>query len=204
MDHVHGVVLAVIFRKWDFHAVTTTGIRSCLHTSIHLPHPQNGQRNMALPEDLTKLRVVDLRDELTKRNLPTKGKKNELIERLEEALQQEPEVAQKNASEEVITKDEDKPVDANGESKDDAGHENDATAPTELTDPQAILDIPIEEDSSMHVQGKAEMEVEQKQEPVVTKESSGLVDQSMNVEEERGQKRKTTDDIADSEGWQDH
>ncbi|KAG2184761.1 hypothetical protein INT43_000674 [Umbelopsis isabellina] len=157
---------------------------------------------MALPEDLTKLRVVDLRDELTKRNLPTKGKKNELIERLQEALQQEPEAAQDNASEEVTAKDDDKPVNTNGESKSKVGQENNATAPTKLTDSQAILDIPAEMDNSMHVQGEAEKEIEQRQEPVVTK-NSGLadstIDQSMEVEEERGLKRKNTD-VVDSEG----
>lgn len=42
-----------------------------------------------LPDDLSKLRVVDLREELTKRNLPTKGKKDELVARLQEAVNSE-------------------------------------------------------------------------------------------------------------------
>ncbi|KAI8369490.1 uncharacterized protein BYT42DRAFT_502963, partial [Radiomyces spectabilis] len=63
-----------------------------------------------VPESLKKmsnivpssLRVVDLRAELSKRQLPTKGKKDELIARLEEALQQEQseQEQQKDATEE--------------------------------------------------------------------------------------------------------
>lgn len=41
------------------------------------------------PIDPSSLKVVDLRAELSKRNLPTKGKKDELIERLTEALESE-------------------------------------------------------------------------------------------------------------------
>ena len=37
-----------------------------------------------LPDDLSSLRVVDLKKELTDRNLPTKGKKDELVARLQE------------------------------------------------------------------------------------------------------------------------
>ena len=37
-----------------------------------------------LPEDLSKLRVVDLKKELTERGLATKGKKDELVARLQE------------------------------------------------------------------------------------------------------------------------
>lgn len=42
-----------------------------------------------LPEDLSTLRVVDLKEELSKRNLPLKGKKDDLIARLQQSLDEE-------------------------------------------------------------------------------------------------------------------
>lgn len=42
-----------------------------------------------LPENLSTLRVVDLKEELSKRNLPLKGKKDELIARLQQSLDDE-------------------------------------------------------------------------------------------------------------------
>ncbi|KAI7875951.1 hypothetical protein K492DRAFT_210675 [Lichtheimia hyalospora FSU 10163] len=42
-----------------------------------------------LPENLSSLRVVDLKEELSKRNLPLKGKKDELIARLQQWLDDE-------------------------------------------------------------------------------------------------------------------
>lgn len=42
-----------------------------------------------LPENLSTLRVVDLKEELSKRKLPVKGKKDELIARLQQSLDDE-------------------------------------------------------------------------------------------------------------------
>lgn len=166
---------------------------------------------MALPEDLSKLRVVDLREELTKRNLPSKGKKDELIARLQEALDQEgssnaedaPKAAEtqvditESQKEENMSINEQKPTPAEIKEQVETSVDT-STAISELPE------IPVVEDDSVGVQGQTEKDIEHMQEPVITKES-GLVDPSANahlmeIEEERGLKRKITESDIQDEG----
>lgn len=166
---------------------------------------------MALPDDLSKLRVVDLREELTKRNLPTKGKKDELIVRLQEALDQEgnsnaedaPKAAEtqiditESQKEENVTFNEQKSTPAEIKEQVETSVDT-STAMSELPE------IPVVEDDSVDVQGQTEKYIEHMQEPVITKES-GLADPSasahqMEIEEERGLKRKITESNIQDEG----
>lgn len=163
---------------------------------------------MALPEDLSKLRVVDLREELTKRNLPSKGKKDELIARLQEALDQEgasnaddasmPADAPENAAAEPEETKALEHVPSAIELEEKAVEEAD-TAAAPLSD---LPQIPVVEEDSTSVQGETEKEMEHEHEPVITKESGLVVPATapteMQLDEERGLKRKGTEtDIAD-------
>lgn len=164
---------------------------------------------MALPEDLSKLRVVDLKEELTKRNLPTKGKKDELIARLQEALDQtagnnDAENAAETTEKEASNATEDKSLDIEVE-KEEAPvstipiPEENITV-TEDTAPAANAwpDDPAVEDNSYDFQGTAEKKIEHDDSPVITKES-GLVEpeatiEKMEEEEVRGLKRGADDE----------
>ncbi|KAI8582326.1 hypothetical protein K450DRAFT_228478 [Umbelopsis ramanniana AG] len=162
---------------------------------------------MALPEDLSKLRVVDLKEELTKRNLPTKGKKDELIARLQEALDQTAdkndaetaadatEVQATNATEEKAsepeTEKEEAPLSTNPIPEETTSElATDDTAPAG----NAWPDDPAVENNSYDFQGSAEKQIEHDHSPVITKES-GFVHpdttvEKMEQEDERGSKRK--------------
>jgi hypothetical protein len=170
---------------------------------------------MALPEDLTKLRVVDLKEELTKRNLPTKGKKDELIARLEEALDQtadnnDAENAAEATEIEASNATEDKALDSE-KNKEEAPLSTipipeETTTVTEDTAPapNAWPDNPAVEDNSYDFQGTTEKKIEHDDSPVITKES-GLVEpeaaiEKMEEEEQRGLKRSADDNDESTEG----
>lgn len=170
---------------------------------------------MALPEDLTKLRVVDLKEELTKRNLPTKGKKDELIARLQEALDQtadnnDAEKAAEATEIEASNATEDKSLVSEKEKEEAPLSTNpipeEITTVTEDTAPapNAWPDDPAVENNSYDFQGTAEKKIEHDDSPVITKES-GLVEpettiENMEEEEARGLKRSGDDDDESTEG----
>jgi hypothetical protein len=166
---------------------------------------------MAIPEDLSKLRVVDLREELTKRNLPTKGKKDELIARLQEALDQEggsnaedaPKAAETHVDITESQKEEDMTINEQKSTPAEIKEQVETSVDTS-TAMSELPEIPVMEDDSVGVQGQTEKYIEHMQEPVITKES-GLVDPSANahqmeIEEERGLKRKITESDIQDEG----
>ncbi|KAI8061911.1 hypothetical protein BDF21DRAFT_131797 [Thamnidium elegans] len=96
--------------------------------------------------DPSSLKVVDLRAELSKRNLPTKGKKDELIERLNEALELqsnqksvEPLIEQpKEQVEKLAEKTEEAPIKSTKEEVDTQHVEQSAETTTEKSNELAV------------------------------------------------------------------
>ncbi|KAG2189123.1 hypothetical protein INT44_004265 [Umbelopsis vinacea] len=162
---------------------------------------------MALPEDLSKLRVVDLKEELTKRNLPTKGKKDELIARLQEALDQTddnndaeiaPEATEVQASDATVEKasEPEKEKEEAPLSTIPIPEESTSELATDDTAPAGNVwpDDPAVENNSYDFQGSVEKQIEHDHSPVITKES-GFVHpdttvENMEEDDKRGSKRK--------------
>ncbi|KAG0181075.1 hypothetical protein DFQ28_007395 [Apophysomyces sp. BC1034] len=133
------------------------------------------------------LRVVDLRAELLKRKLPTKGKKDELIARLEEALKNE--LSEENATEEQN----DSKVEEKGEEKkekEEEEKEEKVVEQQENVEQQTQSEVKVEEPA------KEVKPVEEKrsEEPPAAEIGHDQAEDSekkdMDVDHDRGMKRK--------------
>ncbi|KAI8062373.1 uncharacterized protein B0P05DRAFT_556695 [Gilbertella persicaria] len=90
---------------------------------------------------LSSLKVVELREELSKRNLPTKGKKDELISRLTEALE-----AEKNqVADKPIEETTQKPTDETGDKTIEKITEAPVEEKTAKTPEKSVTTQPVEE-----------------------------------------------------------
>ncbi|KAI9270516.1 hypothetical protein BDA99DRAFT_322495 [Phascolomyces articulosus] len=136
-----------------------------------------------LPDDLSKLRVVDLKAELTQRKLPTKGKKDELIARLQQWLDENKDQDQNNGQQieeeqqqqEEESQSELAPATAINE------QQKEASPQTEAAEEKKQIDSsPMDEDTNK----PSDAEVVSAPAPPVEKEPQPATTEPMNTEEE--------------------
>ncbi|KAI9482537.1 hypothetical protein BDB00DRAFT_857547 [Zychaea mexicana] len=88
-----------------------------------------------LPNDLSKLRVVDLKAELTQRSLPVKGKKDELIARLQQWINENKEQEDATANEQ--------PQEVNGQQEEQAATEKEESQAAPPQQQDSMVSPPV-------------------------------------------------------------
>ncbi|CDH48797.1 hypothetical protein RO3G_06496 [Lichtheimia corymbifera JMRC:FSU:9682] len=151
-----------------------------------------------LPENLSTLRVVDLKEELSKRNLPLKGKKDELIARLQQSLDDEKQ--KEGATEEPPT---DTSAQVDNASKDTTTEENqpqpsdEKTAPTQETiqHKEPVKDVTTDDKNTTHTTTTTTMPKEEKslEEDDRGTKRKRSVDEKEEVKEPQPEKRTKSD-----------